>query len=67
MEKKEIKIMNLKPKVVEMEGARGATGISTTAALRESGVKGKVPKPMAPPEAAWINKPVPENSDPLRH
>nr|CBX28866.1 hypothetical protein N47_B20120 [uncultured Desulfobacterium sp.] len=29
--------------------------------------KGKVPKPMAPPEAAWINKPVPENSDPLRH
>jgi putative transposase len=29
--------------------------------------KGKVPKPTALPEAAWINKPVPENSDPLRH
>jgi len=26
-----------------------------------------MPKPMALPEAAWINKPVPENSDPLRH
>jgi len=26
-----------------------------------------MPKPMALPEAAWINKPAPENSDPLRH
>jgi len=26
-----------------------------------------VPKPMPLPKAAWINKPVPENSDPLRH
>ena len=26
--------------------------------------KGKIPKPMALPEAAWINKPSPENSDP---
>jgi putative transposase len=29
--------------------------------------KGKMPKPTALPEAAWINKPVPENSDPARH
>jgi len=29
--------------------------------------KGKVPKPMALPKAAWINKPGPENSGPLRH
>jgi putative transposase len=29
--------------------------------------KGKMPKPMALPKAAWINKPAPENSDPLRH
>ena len=29
--------------------------------------KGKMPKPMALPEAAWINKPAPENSDPLQH
>ena len=29
--------------------------------------KGKIPKPTALPQAAWINKPAPENSDPLRH
>lgn len=29
--------------------------------------KGKMPKPMALPEAVWINKPASENSDPLRH
>jgi putative transposase len=29
--------------------------------------KGKVPRPMSLPKAAWINKPMPENSDPLRH
>jgi putative transposase len=29
--------------------------------------KRKVPKQMALPEAAWINKPILENSDPLRH
>jgi len=26
-----------------------------------------MPKPMALPEAVWINKPAPENSAPLRH
>jgi len=29
--------------------------------------KGKIPKPMALPGAAWINKPSPENSDPGIH
>lgn len=29
--------------------------------------KGKEPKPPALPEAVWINKPAPENSDPSRH
>ena len=29
--------------------------------------KGKMPKPMALPGAAWINKPLPGNSDQLRH
>src|SRR5665811_948938 len=29
--------------------------------------KGKIPKPVALPEAAWINKPSPENSDPGIH
>ncbi len=52
MEKKEIKVMNLKPNVVEMDGARWATGISTTAALRESGVKAIVPNPEAPEKAS---------------
>jgi len=43
MEKKEVMVMNLSPKVEEMEGARRATGISSTAALRGSGVKAVVP------------------------
>ncbi len=43
MEKKEVMVMNLSPKVGEMEGARRATGISPTAALRGSGVKTVVP------------------------
>jgi len=29
--------------------------------------KGKMPKPLALPAAAWINKPLQENSDQLRH
>ncbi len=43
MEKKEVMVMNLSPKVGEMEGGRRATGISPTAALRGSGVKTVVP------------------------
>jgi len=45
MEKKEVMVMNLKPRVDEMEGARRATGISSTAAPRGSGVKSDVPNP----------------------
>jgi transposase len=45
MEKKEVVVMNLKPRVDEMEGARRATGISSTAVLRGSGVKSDVPNP----------------------
>ena len=51
MEKKEVKVMNLKPRVEEMEGARRATGISSTAALRRSGVKTVVPNPEVPEKA----------------
>ncbi|WP_435547073.1 hypothetical protein [Desulfobacterium sp. N47] len=61
MEKKEIKVMNLKPKVVEMEGARRATVISTTAALRESGVKAIVPNPEAPEKASRRTGQIPPN------
>jgi len=52
MEKKEVMIMNLSPKVEEMEGARRATGISSTAALRWSGVKTVVPNPEVPEKAS---------------
>ena len=43
MEKKEVVVMNLKPGVEEMEGARRATGISSTVALHVSGTKSVVP------------------------
>jgi transposase-like protein len=51
MEKKEVMVMNPNQKVEEMEGARRATGISSTAALR--GVRGKtvVPNSEVPEKA----------------
>ena len=52
MEKKEVMVMNLKPRVDEMEGARRATGISSTAAPRGSGVKTVVPNPEVPEKAS---------------
>ena len=52
MEKKEVMVMNLTPRVEEMEGARGATGISSTAALRGSGIKTAVPNPEVPEKAS---------------
>jgi len=52
MKKKEVTVMNLTPKVEEMEGARRATGISSTAALRGSGVKTVVPNPEVPERAS---------------
>ena len=52
MKKKEIMVMNLKPRVEEMEGARRATGISSTAALRGSEVKTVVPNPEVPERAS---------------
>ena len=51
MENKEVMAMNLKPKVEEMEGSRGATGISSTPVLRGSGVKTVVPNPEVPEKA----------------
>ena len=51
MEKKEVMVMHLKQGVEEMEGARRATGISSTAALRGSGVKTVVPNPEVPEKA----------------
>ncbi len=52
MKEKEVMVMNLKPRVEEMEGARRATGISSTAALRGSGVKTVVPNPEVPEKAS---------------
>ena len=52
MEKKEVMVMNLKSRVEEMEGARRATGISSTAVLRGSGVKIVVPNPEVPEKAS---------------
>lgn len=52
MEKKEVMVMNLKPKVEEMEGAQRATGISSTAVMRESGVKTVVSNPEVPEKAS---------------
>ena len=51
MEKKEVMVMHLKQGVEEMEGARRATGISSTAALRGSEVKTVVPNPEVPEKA----------------
>ena len=52
MEKKEVMVMNLKQRVEEMEGAPRATGISSTVALRGSGVKAVVPNPEVPEKAS---------------
>lgn len=52
MEKKEVMVMNLSPKVEEMEGARRASGISSTAALRGSRGKTVVPNPEVPEKAS---------------
>ena len=51
MGKKEVVVMNLTPRVEEMEGARRATGISSTASLRGSGGKTVVPNPEVPEKA----------------
>jgi len=51
MKKKEVMVMNITPRVEEMEGARRATGISSTAALRGSGVKTVIPNPEVPEKA----------------
>ena len=51
MGKKEVIVMNLKPRVDEMEGARRATGISSTAAPSESEVQTVVPNPEVPEKA----------------
>ena len=55
MEKKEVMVMNLKPGVEEMEGARRATGISSTAALHGLGTKSVVPHPEVPEKASRRN------------
>jgi len=52
MEKKEVMVMSLKPRVEEMEGARRATGISSTLGLRGSGAKTVVPNPEVPEKAS---------------
>ena len=52
MKKKEIMVMNLKPKVEEMEGTTMTPGISSTFGLRESGVKAVVPNPEVPEKAS---------------
>jgi transposase len=52
VEKKEVMVMNLNPKVEEMEGARGATGISSTAILRGSWDEKIVPNPEVPEKAS---------------
>jgi transposase len=50
MKKKEL--MNITPRVEEMEGARRATGISSTAALLGSGVEPVVPNPEVPEKSS---------------
>lgn len=52
MKKKEVTVMNPNPKVEEMEGARRATGISSTAASRGSRGINVVPDPEVPEKAA---------------
>ena len=41
--------------------------LKTAFMTRPERFKGMMPKPMALPAAAWINKPVPLQSDPVRH
>ena len=55
MEKKEVMVMNLQPRVEEMERAHRATGISSTTALHGSGVKAVVPNPEVPEKARRRN------------
>jgi transposase len=55
MGKKEVMVVNLAPRVEEMEGARRATGISSTAAPRGSEVKIVVPNPEVPEKASRRN------------
>ena len=52
MGKKEVMVMDISPKVEEMEGARRATGISSTAALRGGGLKTAIPNPEVPEKAS---------------
>ena len=52
MEKKEVMIVNPNPRVEEMEGARRATGISSTAASRGSLGMNVVPDPEVPEKAS---------------
>jgi len=52
MEKKEVIVMSLNQEVEEMEGARRATGISSTAAPRRGGLKPVVPNPEVPEKAS---------------
>jgi len=51
MEKKEVTVMNLTPRVDEMEGAHRAIEISSTAVLCGSGNKTVVPNPEVPEKA----------------
>jgi transposase-like protein len=52
MEKKEVTVVNLKPRVDEMEGARRTTGVSSTAASRGASLKTVVPNPEVPQKAS---------------
>jgi Transposase. len=52
MEKKEVMIVNPNPRVEEMEGARMATGISSTTASRGSLGMNVVPDPEVPEKAS---------------
>ena len=52
MKKKEGTIVNLQPSVDEMEGARRATGISSTVASRGAGIKAVIPNPEVPQKAS---------------
>ena len=54
MGKKEVKVMNLKPRVEKMEGACRATGISSTAVLCGFGVKNVVPNPEVSEKASYL-------------
>src|SRR4030065_1907648 len=52
MEKKEVMIMDLTPRVEEIPVALRAPSISSTAALRGSGIKTAVPNPEVPEKAS---------------